>query len=117
MRPAKVGEPGTFAFWKDGKQGAIKAPGEVLDVIDNLSPQQVNLVWKISRASAQMLRTLATLARNRAFRQGRQRVAWNRMRGKALVSGAALVTAEAHSRFGTTGLQRAVTLAPPKRRP
>ena len=61
--------------------------------------------------------TLATLARNRPFRQGRQRVNWNRMRGTALVSGTVTVTVEAHSRFGTTGLQRSATLKPPKRRP
>lgn len=61
--------------------------------------------------------SIATLARNRAFRQGRQRVTWNRKRGRALVSGGVQVTVEAHSRFGTTGLQRSVTLAPPKRRP
>jgi Phosphodiester glycosidase len=61
--------------------------------------------------------SIATLARNRAFRQGRQRVTWNRKRGRALVSGSVQVAVEAHSRFGTTGLQRSVTLAPPKRRP
>jgi hypothetical protein len=61
--------------------------------------------------------SIATLARNRAFRQGRQRVTWNRKRGRALVSGGVQVTVEAHSRFGATGLQRSVTLAPPKRRP
>jgi hypothetical protein len=39
------------------------------------------------------------------------------MRGKALVSGAVNVTVSAHSRFGTTGLQRSVTMKAPKRRP
>ncbi len=39
------------------------------------------------------------------------------MRGSALVSGTVTVTVEAHSRFGTTGLQRSATLKPPKRRP
>jgi hypothetical protein len=61
--------------------------------------------------------TIATLARNRAFGQGRQRVAWSRMRGRSLVSGTVQVTVEAHSRFGTTGLQRTVSLPRPKRRP
>ena len=49
--------------------------------------------------------------------RGAQRVAWNRMRGKALVSGTVNVTVSAHTRFGTTGLQRSVTLKAPKRRP
>lgn len=62
MRPAKPGEAGTFVAWKDGKQYAVKAPGELLDVIDNIRPEQTDLVWKAARASAQVLRTLATLA-------------------------------------------------------
>ena len=62
--------------------------------------------------------TLATLAGNRPpSARGGSAVNWNRMRGKALVSGPVTVTVEAHSRFGTTGLQRSVTLKPPKRRP
>jgi hypothetical protein len=61
--------------------------------------------------------TLATLAGNRAFRQGRKTIVWSRRRGKALVSGTVQVTVEARSRFGTSGLVRSVTMAPPKRRP
>jgi Phosphodiester glycosidase len=61
--------------------------------------------------------TIATVASNRPFRQGRQTVVWNRMRGRSLVSGAVQVTVQAHSRFGTTGLERSATLKPPKRRP
>jgi Phosphodiester glycosidase len=58
--------------------------------------------------------TLATLARDRPFRQGRRTVAWSRRRGAALVSGTVRVQVQARSRFGTSGLERSVTLKPPK---
>lgn len=62
LAPAKPGEAGTFVAWKDGKQYAIKAPGDLLDVIDNIRPEQAGYVWRAARASASALRTLATLA-------------------------------------------------------
>ena len=61
--------------------------------------------------------TIATLAANRRLPQGKRTIGWNRMRGKALVSGTVNVTVSAHTRFGTTGLQRSVTMKAPKRRP
>ena len=61
--------------------------------------------------------TIATLASNRRLPQGKRTIGWNRMRGRTLVSGVANVTVSAHTRFGTTGLQRSVTLQAPKRRP
>jgi hypothetical protein len=47
----------------------------------------------------------------------RPSIGWNRMRGRTLVSGTANVTVSAHTRFGTAGLQRSVTMKAPKRRP
>jgi hypothetical protein len=61
--------------------------------------------------------TIATLASNRRLPQGKRTIGWNRRRGKALVSGTVNVTVSAHTRFGTTGLQRSVTMKAPKRRP
>lgn len=62
LMPAKVGEAGSFVAWKDGKQYAIKAPGDLLDVIDNVTPEQSYYVWRAARTGATVLRTLATLA-------------------------------------------------------
>lgn len=63
FRPAHAGETaGTFPFWKDGNKGYIKAPGDLLDVVDNLQPQQVGPLWKVARGAKQMMTTLATLA-------------------------------------------------------
>jgi hypothetical protein len=61
--------------------------------------------------------TITTLASNRRLPQGKRTIGWNRMRGKTLVSGTVNVTVSAHTRFGTTGLQRSVTMKAPKRRP
>jgi hypothetical protein len=61
--------------------------------------------------------TLATLARNRLTRPGRTTIAWDRRRGRSIVSGTVQVTVEARSRFGTSGLVRSVTMKPPPRRP
>ena len=63
IRPAKAGEmAGTFPYWKDGKEIRIKAPGDLLDVIDNIRPEQASLVWKMARTSRNILQTMATLA-------------------------------------------------------
>lgn len=63
FRPARAGETaGTFPFWKSGEKGLIKAPGDFLDVVDNLQPQQVGPLWKVARTAKQVMTTLATLA-------------------------------------------------------
>jgi Phosphodiester glycosidase len=77
-----------------------------------LRPARVTV--RVLSASGAML---ATLARNRLTRPGRTTIAWDRRRGRSIVSGAVQVTVEARSRFGTSGLVRSVTMKPPPRRP
>jgi len=60
---------------------------------------------------------IATIASGRPLRAGAHLVTWNRKARGRLVSGRVRVTVEARSTFGTSGLERKVTLkAPPKKR-
>lgn len=60
---------------------------------------------------------IATIASGRPLRAGAHLVTWNRKARGRLVSGRVRVTVEARSAFGTSGLERKVTLkAPPKKR-